>query len=54
MKNGCKGNNYKKMNKAVEALERMLGHLEHELTFDDPLVVRCKELIKEYSQGEIK
>jgi len=34
---------------AVEALERMLGHLEHELPSDDVLVIRCKELIKEYS-----
>lgn len=38
--------------KSVEALERMLGHLEHELTFDDPLVIRCKELIKEYGVPE--
>jgi len=37
------------MNKAKEALERMLGHLEHELPSHDPLVVRCKELIKEYT-----
>jgi len=33
---------------SVEALQRMLGHLEHELTEDDVLVIRCKELIKDY------
>jgi len=35
-------------NKTIEALERMLGHLEHELPSDDVLVIRCKKLIKEY------
>ena len=40
----------KRKNKSVEALERMLGHLEHELPDNDVLVIRCKELIKEYSE----
>ena len=37
------------MNEAKEALERMLGHLEHELESGDVLIIRCKELIEEYT-----